>query len=284
MSAITTVPNSAAARRRRARLRHGGRWAVIVLVVFCFVAPLVWMILASFKTVLAITDPAQTFSFEPTFANYVTVWRENNFLPFILNSLIVGVASTAVSLVVAVPAAYGISRGRRSKTSLLVLSARIIPGVGLLIPWYYIFAQIGLVGTYGALILTHMFVSLPLIVWIMMSFFDGLPTELEEAATVDGLSKFGAFLRVALPLSTPGVATAGILAFVFSWNNFLFALVLSSNNTTTLPVAIFRFISYASIDWGALMAASVSITLPVIVIALIAQKYIVSGLTAGATK
>lgn len=280
-----TAANVTVSRRRtRRRTRGAIRGVTIAIVLIFFLAPLGWMLLASFKNVLAITDPAQTFAFTPTFANFETVWADNDFARFIVNSLIVGVGSTVVSLAVGVPAAYGISRGTRNKTSVLVLAARIIPGVGLLVPWYYLFAQTGLVGTYWALILTHMFVSLPLIVWIMMSFFDGLPTELEEAGTVDGLSRFGSFVRVALPLATPGIATAGILAFVFSWNNFLFALILSSNATTTLPVAIFRFISYASIDWGALMAASVSVTLPVIVIALFAQRYIVSGLTAGATK
>ena len=129
-----------------------------------------------------------------------------------------------------------------------------------------------------------MFVALPLIVYIMMGFFDGLPVELEESGQVDGLTPIGSFWYLMLPLSTPGIATAGILSFIFSWNNFLFALVLSSSSTKTLPVAIYDFIGYASIDWGALMAASTVVTLPIMIMSLFAQKYIVSGLTAGATK
>ena len=125
---------------------------------------------------------------------------------------------------------------------------------------------------------------MPLVVAIMSSFFEGIPEELEEAAQIDGSSRIGEFLSVVLPLSVPGIATATILAFIFSWNNFLFALVLSNQDTRTLPVAIVNFTSYASVDWGGLMAAAVVITLPVMVIALIAQKYVVSGLTAGATK
>src|SRR5699024_5366747 len=161
---------------------------------------------------------------------------------------------------------------------------RIIPGISLLVPWYYVFANLGLVGGYGVLILSHMFVLIPISVYIMMSFFDSMPLELEEASLVDGLTPIGAFLRILLPLSVPGIATAGILSFIFSWNNFMFALVLSGANTKTLPVAVFDFVSYASIDWGAIMAATVVMTLPIIVIAVIGQKYIVSGLTAGATK
>src|SRR5690606_9680539 len=115
------------------------------------------------------------------------------------------------------------------------------------------------------LVLSHMFVSLPLILYIMMSFFDSLPEDLEEQAQVDGLTPIGAFLKITLPLSVPGIATASILSFIFSWNNFMFALVLSGASTKTLPVAIFDFVGYASIDWGGLMAAAVVVTIPIMV-------------------
>jgi ABC-type glycerol-3-phosphate transport system permease component len=192
--------------------------------------------------------------------------------------------STVLSLILGVPAAYAMSRFSMGKSAMVVLMARIIPGVSLLVPWYFIFANMRLVGGFGVLILSHMFVALPLIVYIMMSFFDSMTTELEDAAQVDGLTAIGAFMRITLPLSAPGLATAGILSFIFSWNNFMFALVLAGANTKTLPVAIFNFVSYASIDWGGLMSASVVVTVPIMVIALFTQKYIVAGLTAGATK
>jgi multiple sugar transport system permease protein len=176
------------------------------------------------------------------------------------------------------------SRFTMHRSALVVLMARIIPGVSLLVPWYYVFSNLRMVGGLGVLILSHMFVALPLIVYIMMSYFDSTPLELEEAAQVDGLTPIGAFTRITLPLSLAGIATAGILSFIFSWNNFMFALVLSGANTKTLPVAIFNFVSYASIDWGGLMAAATVVTIPIMVIALFTQKYIVSGLTAGATK
>ncbi|MDY0829688.1 carbohydrate ABC transporter permease [Microbacterium sp. BG28] len=256
----------------------------IVLVVLAFLVPLVWMLLASFKRNLDVVNPDKMFAFEPTLKNYETVFTVQNFLPVIGNSLLVGVGATLLALVIGVPAAYGIARYKVRSTTGFLLMARVIPGVSLLIPWYFLFSQVQLVGSYTVLILTHLFVTMPLVVAIMSSFFDGIPTELEEAAQIDGSSKIGAFVRVVLPLSLPGIATASILSFIFSWNNFLFALVLSSQSTRTLPVAIVNFTSYASVDWGGLMAAAVVITVPVMIVALFAQRYVVSGLTAGATK
>ncbi|MEX1078475.1 MAG: carbohydrate ABC transporter permease [Homoserinimonas sp.] len=277
---------SAAPRRRPAKVRGYSvfRVTMLVLVVTTFLAPLAWMVLASFKTNVDIYNPAAALVFTPTLDNYDTVFNQANYLQYIFNSFWVGFAATGLSLVLGLPAAYSMSRFVMRKSAALVLMARIIPGVSLLVPWYFIFANLKLVGGYEVLIMSHMFVSLPLIVYIMMSFFDSLPVELEEQAQVDGLTPIGAFLRIALPLSIPGVATAAILSFIFSWNNFMFALVLSGAKTKTLPVAIFDFVAYASIDWGGLMAAAVIITLPIMVIALFTQKYIVSGLTAGATK
>lgn len=260
------------------------RFVLLATVILTFLAPLVWMLIASFKTNVDIHNPATTFKFSPTLGNYETVFGQANYLKYIFNSFWVGFASTALSLIIGVPAAYSMSRFLMKKSAALVLLARIIPGVSLLVPWYIVFSNMRLVGGYGVLILSHMFVALPLIVFIMMSFFDQLPLELEEQAQVDGLTPIGAFLRITLPLSIPGIATASILSFIFSWNNFMFALVLSGSKTKTLPVAIFDFVAYASIDWGGLMAAAVVITLPIMVIALFTQKYIVSGLTAGATK
>ncbi|MFG2064539.1 carbohydrate ABC transporter permease [Micromonospora sp. NPDC048871] len=260
------------------------RAVALVVVVLSLVAPLVWMVAASFKTNVDIYDSSKALVFSPTLDNYSTVLQQANYIQFIGNSLWVAFAATVLSLLLGVPAAYAMSRFNMRKSALVVLMARVIPGVSLLVPWYYVFSNMRMVGGFTVLILSHMFVSLPLIVYIMMGFFDGLPDELEEAAQVDGLTPIGAFRRVTLPLSVPGIATAGILSFIFSWNNFMFALVLSGADTKTLPVAIFDFVGYASIDWGGLMAATTVVTLPIMLIALFVQKYIVSGLTAGATK
>jgi multiple sugar transport system permease protein len=269
----------------RARMSYRvTRVVALVVIVFALLAPLAWMIAASFKTNVDIYDASKSFIFSPTLENYTNVLRRANYLQFVVNSLWVAFAATVISLIMGVPAAYSMSRFKMKRSALVVLMARVIPGVSLLVPWYYVFSNLHLVGGFSVLILSHMFVLLPLVVYIMMGYFDSLPIELEEAALVDGLTHIGAFRRITLPLSAPGIATAGILAFIFSWNNFMFALVLSSAETKTLPVAIFDFVSYASIDWGGLMAASTVVTLPILLIALFVQKYIVSGLTAGATK
>lgn len=283
MSGSLTL-SSRSTRSRRRRRRETWRWVAIAVISMVFLFPLLWMVLASFKTSLDITDPGAMFSFSPTLKNFENVFTQQDFGPFIWNSFVVGAVSTLVSLVIAVPAAYAMTRFTMNRSAGMLLVARIIPGVSLLVPWYFVFSKMGVVGGYLPLIVSHMFVALPLIAWIMLSFFEGIPVDLEEAGRVDGLTPIGVFLRIALPLSVPGIATASILAFIFSWNNFLFALVLSGEATRTLPVAIFNFIAYSSIDWGGLMAASVVITFPVMVMALFTQKYIVSGLTAGATK
>ncbi|MEU4677637.1 carbohydrate ABC transporter permease [Micromonospora sp. NPDC023737] len=260
------------------------RAVALAVVVIGLLAPLLWMITASLKTNVDIYDTGKAFAFSPTLDNYANVLQRANYVQFIGNSLWVAFAATVLSLILGVPAAYSMSRFNMRRSALVVLMARVIPGVSLLVPWYYVFSNLRMVGGFSVLILSHMFVSLPLIVYIMMGYFDGLPTELEEAALVDGLTHIGAFRRITMPLSVPGIATAGILSFIFSWNNFMFALVLSGADTKTLPVAIFDFVGYASIDWGGLMAAATVVTLPIMVIALFVQKYVVSGLTAGATK
>lgn len=288
---ITSVPQkrpvaAVPAKRRPARRKKLLGWArvvAIVVVTLAMILPLFWMLLASFKQNVDITNPDVVF-FVPTFQNYVNVLFTNDFLRYGLNSFIIATAATFIALAIGLPAAYSISKYKMKSVSGFILLARVIPGISLLIPWYYIFAQIGLVGSFRALIITHIFVSLPLIVAIMSSFFDGMSTELEEAGQIDGLTVAGTFFRITLRLAMPGVATSAILSFIFSWNNFLFALILSGKNTTTLPAALYQFISYLGVDWGGLMAASVVITVPVMIVTIFLQKYIVAGLTAGATK
>ncbi|OLT02196.1 sugar ABC transporter permease [Pseudonocardia sp. CNS-004] len=277
-AAATRGPDPRKVRLERLRL------AAIVLVSLVFALPLVWMVLAAFKTNVQISNTADAIVFSPTLDNFRTVFDEGVFLPAMVNSIIVAVVSTVLSALIAVPAAWAIGRFGMHRAGGWVLIARIIPAISLLVPWYYVFARLELVGGYTVLVLSHMFVSVPLITWIMIGFFEGLPVELEEAGRVDGLSAFGAFLRISLPLATAGTATACVLATVFSWNNFIFALILSDENTKTLPVALFSFISYASIDWGGLMAASTLMSVPVVLAAVFGQRYLIAGLTAGATK
>jgi multiple sugar transport system permease protein len=256
----------------------------VYLALFVFLLPFLWMILASFKTQVQILNTSKIFDITANFDNYKSIFKEYSFLTFIINSFIVGLGSTILGLILGLPAAYSIARHKQQGLGLLILVARIVPGISFLIPWFIIFSKLQMIDTYTALILSHMLVTMPFIIWVMIPFFEGLPLELEESARVDGCTIPGAFIRVMLPISGPGIITSSILAFIFSWNNFMFSLILAGDNTKTLPIAIFNFISYSDINWGGLMAASVTITAPVLILALLAQRYIIAGLTGGSVK
>jgi multiple sugar transport system permease protein len=167
---------------------------------------------------------------------------------------------------------------------MLLLSARMAPGIAFLIPWFILFSKLRMIDTYPAVMLTHMVVVLPLVIWVLVGFFEEVPAELEEAALIDGCTRLGVLARIALPLARPGLVATAILGIISSWNNFIFSLVIAGNSTRTLPVAIFNFVSYDSLNWGGLTAASTIITLPVLVMAFFVQKHIVRGLTLGAVK
>jgi multiple sugar transport system permease protein len=295
---IETTPQSVAAevratrRAQRARREVAERRNMVnsvyfilrVLVLIFFLLPLLWMLLNSFKTSLGITKIPPDLVFAPTLVNYINVFQTQNFLAFFLNSFIIAAGSTFFGLVLGLPSAYSISRYSQRGLAIIILLARMVPGISFLIPWFILYRQLHLIDTYISLILSHMLVGLPFIVWVMIPFFESIPSELDDAARVDGCSVWGTFTRVILPISGPGIVSASILAFIFSWNNFMFSIVLATNNTKTLPVAIYNFISYAQIDWGGLMAAAVVITLPILLIAILMQRFIVRGLTAGAIK
>ena len=256
----------------------------MIAVVFFMLTPFLWMVLNAFKTPLQIIKLPPELIFTPTLRNFENVFGTQNFMRYITNSMIIGAGCTLVGLLIGLPAAYSIARYRQNRLALTILMARMAPGITFLVPLFIVFRTLRLVDTYTSLILTHMLVGLPFIVWVMAPFFESIPRELTEAAVVDGASAVRAFVSVVLPLSGPGIVTASILSFVFSWNNFMFSIVLASSRTRTVPVAIYNFISYAQIDWGGLMAAAVVITLPVLALAIITQRYVIRGLTAGAIK
>lgn len=260
-------------------------WYVLIIVMIIpFVFPLFWIVSASFKTQAQIVSMPPVWIFTPTLENYEKVFIDQHFAKFLFNSSVIAVGSTILSLIIGLPAAYTISRYKQNRLGIFILLARLMPGISYLIPWFILFSKLRMVDTYTALIASHMLVGLPLIVWIMVNYFDGLPKELEEAAQVDGCTLQEAFLRVVLPLSGPGILTASTLSFLFSWNNFMFSLVLSADKTKPLPIAIYNFVSYAEISWGSVMAAAVVIIAPAIVLTMIFQKYVIKGLTMGAVK
>ena len=246
--------------------------------------PFAWMIMMSLKTQVQNTAAVPVWYFTPVLDNYCNVIERNNFLSFTRNSLTVALAATTIGMVLGLPAAYAIARFRQRGLGLWILISRIIPYITFLLPLFLGFSKLGLIGSFTALITSHLIITLPIIIWITIAFFEDIPSDLEEAALVDGSSRAGAFVRIILPLVMPGVVTAGILAMIFSWNQFLFSLILGGPATKTVPVAVFNFLSYGSQDYGAIAAAAVLITLPIIVLSLTVQRYIVRGLTAGGVK
>ncbi len=259
-------------------------YALLVLLLVPFLFPLGWMLLSSLKTQVQNTAYPPVLVFTPTLGNYREVFQKNPFFTFTVNSMVVALGSTGLALLLGLPGAYAIARYRRTGIALAILTARMAPGIGYLIPWFILFTKAKMIDTYSALILTHLIVALPLVLWVMIGFFEDVPGDLIEAARIDGCSNWSAFLRIAIPLAKPGIVATGILAFIFSWNNFLFSLIIAGFKTRTLPIAVYSFLSYEEINWGGLTAAATVITLPVLLLALFVQKHIVRGLTLGALK
>src|SRR4029077_2690163 len=220
----------------------------------------------------------------PTLDNFRDVFAKNNFLLYFWNSILVTGGAVLVGLLVGVPAGYGIARAKSAKFAFLILIARITPALSYLIPLFLVFQLIGLTGTITALLVTHLVITVPIIVWVMIGYFENVPTELEDAALVDGASPWQGVRHIALPLARPGIIVGAILAFIFSWNNFIFSVVLGGKTTRTLPSAIYNVLTFEQISWGPLAAAALLVTLPVPLLTIIAQRQIVAGLSAGGLK
>jgi multiple sugar transport system permease protein len=271
-------------RRTGKILRRIALYSSLVLVSIPVLFVFYWMVLTSFKDGVQASAFPPLFFFQPTLKNYQDVIGKTPFLTFIWNSLIVGLGATGLGLVLGLPAAYSVAKYRQNALALTVLIARMTPGIAYLIPWFILFSRVELVDTHVALILSHLILTLPMTMWIMIPFFEDLPREIEEAALIDGNSMFGVFWRVALPLTRPGIVASAILGFIFSWNNFAFALILGGDRTRTVPVAVFSFMTFEGVNWGGVAAAATLICLPVVILALVIQRHIVSGLTLGSVK
>lgn len=269
---------------RRKWLSNTLFYLCVIGIVLVVLFPFLWMLTSSFKTQVDIISWPPKLLFEPTLANYRKVFGEQDFFRYFVNSTIVGTCAVAISLLLGLPAAYSIARFRQKRLAVFILLARLMPGISFLMPWYIVFSRLGLMDSYTALILSHILIALPIVVWIMSTYFASIPPELEESAMVDGATRQYAFWAIILPLSGPGVITATTLSFIFSWNNFMFSQVLSMEKTRTLPIAVYNFLSYAEVDWGGVMAAAVAIMTPAIILTMIFQKYVVKGLTMGAVK
>ncbi len=274
---------------RRGRLRRAAGRVGLGLSVLALVSPaafvFLWMLSLSLKNeVDNMAFPPVFIPRPPTVENFVKVFTENDFLGYTVNSVIVSFSATALALAIGVPAGYGIAKTGAMRAAMLILIARLTPGLSYLIPLFLVFQWIGLLGTLVPIVITHLVITVPIVVWIMIGFFETLPSELEEAALVDGATIWQAFRHVALPLARPGITVATILSFIFSWNNFLFGVVLAGRTTRTLPVAVYNVLTFEQVSWGPLAAAALVVTAPVLLLTLLMQKEIVAGLTAGGVK
>jgi multiple sugar transport system permease protein len=254
--------------------------ALVVAFTFVFV----WMVITSFKLPRDVTVYPPVLLFQPTLDNYRQVLEKTPFLHQLRNSLIVAVGSVVVGLMLGLPAAYAIARFKLRALALLVLVMRMIPAVIFMLPLFITYQQLGLIDTHGGLIFSHLIMTLPLTMWVMMGFFEDVPIDLEAQAFVDGCTRWGAFWRIVVPLSVPGMIVTIILSFITSWNNFVFVLILGGVNTSTLPMAVFSFMGFEQLNFGGVAAAASLLSLPIIILTMIVQRWLVQGLTAGAVK
>lgn len=261
---------------------------IAFIMVLTYALPYIYLIMTSLKPSADVQSIPPTF-FPKTFSleSYHTVFNTPHLPKAYLNSLIVAVLSTALTLILAVPAAYVATQYKRPLTIgflLFALITRMVPAVSLGVPLFQLLKTLGLLDTTIGLTLAHATNAVPLSLLLLAAFFEGIPKELEEAARMDGCSRFQAFLRIILPIMTSGIAITALFSFIASWNEFLFALLLTSENMKTAPIAIAEFKTAFGLSWGPMTAAAVLYSMPMIVVTIALQKQILGGLTFGAVK
>jgi ABC-type glycerol-3-phosphate transport system permease component len=260
--------------------------AVMMLLVWTF--PVLWGLLTSLKTERDVLAYPPQVIFEPTLANYRDVFLgATTIVPNLVSSVIVSSLTTVVTMLFAIPAAYALSRLElpfRRGAGFYVLATQMLPPVGLVIPYFLILRGIGWTDTYQGLVLVYLTFALPFAIWLLVSYFDEIPREMEEAALLDRAGRLRALWHVILPQVRGGIAVTVVFVFLNSWNEFLFAVVLGGNTVRTVTVAMFNFISLEQTQWARLAAAAMAGMAPVIVLGLLAQRHIVKGLTVGAVK
>ena len=270
-----------------------GQWLPMLgafLVCFVFAIPFLWMILTSIKPASELfSSPVRFFPQDGIFwRSYLEVWQSGSFDRYFFNSVFVSTAATVISVGISVMAGIGFARYRlvAGNTLLLgVLLSQLFPLVLLVPPFYTTMRDLGILDTHTSLIIAYVSFALPFSIWMLTGYFRSIPVELEESAMIDGASRLGAYVRITLPLAGPGIAATFIYCFILAWNEFLFATTfISSPELRTLPIGLQAFIGQYQTDWNLLMAGAVVTTLPVVVLFVFLQRYLVAGLTAGAVK
>jgi multiple sugar transport system permease protein len=262
-------------------------WFALAVIAGAALFPYVWIVLTSFKARAAILTTPPVWVHAPSLTNYTNMLFERGFDRYLLNSIIIGLTSTALALLVGTLAAYAFSRYRVPAGNHLffyILATRLGPPVAYALPMYFLFSNLELLNTHIGVSVAHATFNLVLVVWMMKTFFDEIPRELEEAAKVDGCTAWQLFTKVSLPLAAPGLITVAIFVFIFSWNELLFAMILSAGDTNTLPAMIPSLVLHTGTLWGEVAAAAVVQTIPVLIFTFVAQRHLIRGLTFGAVK
>jgi ABC-type sugar transport system, permease component len=278
---------AATKRRRKKNARHAAVIAVLSLWTIFALAPIVWILMMSLKLPGDIVAYPPRFVFTPTLENYAKIFSGPEFMTPFVNSVIVTIGSLVVTLVIGLPSAYALARFSfrgREQIAFGILSLRFAPELLIILPLYLIFQKAGLYDSYVGLIIAYQLVTLPMLVWMLRSFIEDLPVELEEAVAVDGGTRWTAFRYVLFRLIAPGLGASLMLSFIWAWNSYTLPLVLSGRNTQVITTGIQQYISYQSIDWGPMAAATVISLLPGILMAIFSLRWIVGGLTAGTVK
>jgi multiple sugar transport system permease protein len=262
---------------------------IIVIVVVCLIAlvPYLWTFLSGFKERTDILSTVPRLFFNPTLKNFPEAFITNGFFLYLRNSVGTAIFAVLLCLLVGVPAAYSFSRFHifgKKHLYFYFLTTRMCPGVAEALPLYIMFSKLGLLGTMPGLVLAHCTFIVAFVIYVMRTFFDDIPEELDNAALIDGYTEWGAFRHVILPIVKPGVASTALLSFVFSWNEMLFSLILGGHTAKTLPASFSGLITPHGTYWGQLCAAAGVVTLPIIIIAAILQKYLIRGLSLGAVR
>jgi ABC-type glycerol-3-phosphate transport system permease component len=286
-STETVVQVRKGARERRRRRLSLVRAVVAAFVTLLFMGPILWMVSTAFKVGNQAFSSTPTFFFTPTLDNFREVFTKNAFGSALTTSLFTATTSTILALVLGAGIAYPLARGRvrgQQHLAFWILSLRIIPPIVVIIPLFLMLRTVGLTGSVWSLVVVYTYMNLPLTVWLLRGFFADLPVEIEEASFVDGASRLRSFFGVTVPLAAPGIVATALLAFIFAWNEFLFANILTGADTRTAPVGLTAYVTPTNVEWSHIMAAGTLVVLPVWIGALAAQRYLVRGLTMGAVK
>lgn len=262
-------------------------YAAVIVAMVLSIAPIVYLLITSFK------PPQLTFSlppvwiFTPTLQNYIDVVTGGDFFRYFTNSLVVALVTTFIALILGAFAAYGFARFRFRGAFWLrmsVLIPQMLPPITIIVPLYVLFNGLKLTDTRTALIVSYLTFTIPLAIWMMIGFFEDVPEDLEESAMIDGCTRFQALFKVSVPIVTPGLAATAILGFLYCWNEFLYAVILTGRDARTLPVTITSFMTNKAILWGRIAASGSLVLIPVLIFALFAQRYLIRGLSKGAVK